>query len=49
MRLLFLLLAFTLPLAAQESLLFPRFSVTGGTSPGSFEIRGPEAFVRLAF
>jgi len=37
MRLLFLLFTVALPLAAQESLLFPRFSVTGGTSPGSFE------------
>jgi hypothetical protein len=37
MRLLFVLFAFALPLAAQESLLFPRFSVTGGTSPASFE------------
>lgn len=39
MRLLFLLLAFALPLAAQESLLFPRFSVTGGTSPASFDTK----------
>jgi hypothetical protein len=37
MRLLLLFLTFTLPLAAQESLLFPRFSVTGSTSPASFE------------
>jgi hypothetical protein len=37
MRLLLLFLASTLPLAAQESLLFPRFSVTGSTSPASFE------------
>jgi len=32
-----LILLLALPLAAQESLLFPRFSVTGATSPGSFD------------
>ena len=37
MRLLLLFLALPLPLAAQESPLFPRFSITGGTSPASFE------------
>ena len=37
MRFLLLVLFLTLPLAAQESLLFPRFSITGGTSPGSFD------------
>src|ERR1051325_10934688 len=37
MRLLLLFLALPLPLAAQESSLFPRFSITGGTSPASFE------------
>jgi hypothetical protein len=37
MRLLSLFCLLTIPLAAQESLLFPRFSVTGATSPASFE------------
>lgn len=37
MRLLLFFLAVTVPLGAQESLLFPRFSVTAGTSPSSFE------------
>ena len=32
-----ILLLFAVPLAAQEDLLFPRFSVTGATSPASFD------------
>jgi hypothetical protein len=37
MRLALVVLLAAAPLAAQDSLLFPRFSVTGGTSPGSFD------------
>jgi len=37
MRYALLLLVVTLPVAAQDNLLFPRFSVTGGTSPASFD------------
>ena len=40
MRLLLLVLVLPLPLAAQESPLFPRASVTGGVSPASFETNG---------
>ncbi len=37
MRYVPLLLVLTFPLAAQQDLLFPRFSVTGGTSPADFD------------
>ena len=37
MRRLLLSVLFTLPLAAQDSLLFPRFSVTGSYAPSSFD------------
>lgn len=47
MRRLALLLSLALPLTAQESALFPRFSITGSTGPAGFETNAridPEAF-----
>jgi hypothetical protein len=37
MRRILLVFLLTSPLAAQESLLFPRFSITGGASPANFD------------